>query len=308
MRPMRLVFMGTPDFAIPALDALIDTGHEITCVYTQPPRRAGRGQGERPSPVQRHAAQRGIEIRHPANLKEAAAQSAFGALAADAAIITAYGLILPPPVLAAPRLGCLNIHASLLPRWRGAAPIQRAIMAGDDVTGVTIMQMDEGLDTGTVLLRAETPITPQTTGGGLHDALASLGAALIVDALAGLDDGTISPTPQPDDGADYARKLTREDGMLDWSLAAQVLERRVRALSPLPGAWFRYRNERIRVFEAELARDGAAAGTVLDDRLTIACGSGALRLRRVQRPGRNAMDAEAFLRGFDLAAGTVLGA
>lgn len=305
---MRLVFMGTPDFAIPTLDALIGAGHDIACVYTQPPRRAGRGQSERPSPVHHYAEQRGMEVRCPVSLKDEETQASFAAVGADAAIVAAYGLLLPPSILAAPRLGCLNIHASLLPRWRGAAPIQRAIMAGDDVTGINIMQMDEGLDSGAIVLSAEVPITRETTGGGLHDALAALGAKLIVDALA----GSLTSTPQSEDGVTHARKLTRDDGALDWNLPSTELERKVRALSPLPGAWFPYRDESIRVLEAELRLGDAAPGTVLDDRLTIACGptseSGALGLCRVQRPGRKAMDAENFLRGFDLPAGTALGA
>ncbi len=307
IRPMRLVFMGTPDFAVPALDALIGAGHHIVCVYTQPPRRAGRGQAERPSPVHIHADQNGIKVRCPASLKDEETQAEFAALNADAAIVVAYGLILPPEILAAPRLGCLNIHASLLPRWRGAAPIQRAIMEGDEVTGVNIMQMDEGLDTGPIILGAETPITTDTSGGALHDSLAALGAVLVVEALAGRDAGTLTATRQPESGATYARKLTRDDGRLDWSLPAETLERRVRALSPLPGAWFNHGEERIRVLEAELRPGKGAPGTVLDDHLTIGCGTGALGLRRVQRPGRNAMDAEDFLRGFDLPAGTDLG-
>ncbi len=306
MRPMRLVFMGTPDFAVAALEALIDSGHHIACVYTQPPRRAGRGPAERKSPVHIHAERTGIQVRCPVTLKEPETVASFASLNTDAAIVAAYGLLLPPPILAAPRLGCLNIHASLLPRWRGAAPIQRAIMAGDDVTGINIMQMDEGLDTGAILLSAEIPITPETTGGGLHDALAALGAKLIVDALAGLDDGSLTATPQPDAGATYAGKLTRDDGALDWNLPSIELERKVRALSPSPGAWFGFRDERIRVLEAELRQGSAAPGTVLDDRLTIACGTGALGPRRVQRPGRKAIGAEDFLRGFDLPAGTVL--
>jgi len=299
--------MGTPDFAVPALDALIGVGHHIVCVYTQPPRRAGRGQTERPSPVQSHGEQLGLLCRHPASLKDDETQAEFAALNADAAIVVAYGLILPPAILAAPRLGCLNIHASLLPRWRGAAPLQRAIMEGDDATGVNIMQMDEGLDTGPIILGAEIPITTDTTGGALHDSLAALGATLVVEALAGRDAGTLTPTPQSGSGATYARKLTRDDGELDWSLSADMLERRVRALSPLPGAWFSHGDERIRVLEAELRPGGGKPGTVIDDHLTIACRTGALGLRRVQRPGRNAMDAEDFLRGFDLPAGTDLG-
>lgn len=303
---MRLIFMGTPDFSVPALAALIAAGHDIACVYSQPPRRAGRGQSERPSPVQLYAEQNGIMVRHPASLKDADTQQKFSALNADAAVVVAYGLLLPRQILQAPKYGCLNIHASLLPRWRGAAPIQRAIMAGDEVTGVNIMQMDEGLDTGAILLGAEVPITAETTGGALHDALSALGASLIVDALAGCADGSLSATPQTEDGATYARKLTRDDGLLDWTLPSSELAQKVRALSPLPGAWFSDGDERIRVLEAELRPDTGAPGTVLDDRLTIACGAGALGLKRIQRPGRKALDAADFLRGFDLSAGTRL--
>jgi methionyl-tRNA formyltransferase len=304
---MRLIFMGTPDFSVPALAALINAGHDIACVYSQPPRRAGRGQSERPSPVHVYAEQNGIEVRHPASLKDANTQNEFIDLKADAAVVVAYGLLLPPAVLSAPRLGCLNIHASLLPRWRGAAPIQRAIMAGDEVTGVNIMQMDEGLDTGAILLGAEVPITEETTGGSLHDALSALGASLIVDALAGCDDGSLFATPQPDDGATYASKLTRDDGLLDWNSPSVELARTVRALSPLPGAWFSHGDERIRVLEAELRPENGAPGIVLDERLTIACGTNSMGLLRVQRPGRKALDAADFLRGFDLPAGSRLG-
>ena len=298
---MRLIFMGTPAYSVPALDALIDAGHDIACVYSQPPRRAGRGQSQRRSPVQLYAEQNGLQLRYPESLKDADTQQDFIELKADAAVVVAYGLLLPRQILQAPKYGCLNIHASLLPRWRGAAPIQRAIMAGDEKTGVNIMQMDEGLDTG-----AELPITGETTGGALHDALAKLGASLIVDALAGRADGYLIAIPQPEDGATYARKLTRDDSLLDWSLASIELERKIRALSPLPGAWFSFGDERIRVLAAELRPDSGAGGTVLDDRLTIACGTGALGLLRVQRPGRKAMDTLDFLRGFDLPAGTRL--
>ena len=306
MAGLRLVFMGTPDFAVASLDALADAGHEICRVYTQPPRRAGRGQAPRPSAVQARAEARGIPVRTPESLKDAAAQAEFAALGADAAVVTAYGLILPAEILNAPRLGCFNVHASLLPRWRGAAPIQRAIMAGDTTTGVTIMRMDEGLDTGAMLLAGEVPIGPATTGGTLHDALAELGARLIVEALESVDAGRVQPIPQPADGVTYAKKLSRADGALDWRLPAEELERRVRALSPLPGAWFFHGGERIRVLEAALLDNEGEPGRVLDDRLTVACASGALGLARVQRPGRKAMGAADFLRGFDLPPGTVL--
>ena len=305
--PLRLAFMGTPDFAVPTLSALIAAGHQVACVYSQPPRPAGRGQAVRPSPVHRLAEDRGIAVRTPVRLRDEAEQAAFRDLALDAAVVVAYGLILPPPVLAAPRLGCVNVHASLLPRWRGAAPIQRAIMAGDGETGVTIMAMDAGLDTGPMLLSARVAITAGTTGASLHDQLAALGAGLIVPALDGLPDGTITPRPQPADGVTYAAKLSREDGRLDWTQPAAALERQVRALDPWPGAWLSHAGERLKVLAAEPTDDGGTPGTVLDERLTVAAGDGALRLLRLQRPGKAAMDAAALLRGFAIPPGTRFG-
>ncbi|MGE0745945.1 MAG: methionyl-tRNA formyltransferase [Rhodospirillales bacterium] len=309
MARLRLAFMGTPDFAVPALAALVDAGHDVAAAYSQPPRPAGRGMKPAPSPVHRFAEDRGIPVRTPATLKDPAEQAAFAALGLDAAVVAAYGLILPPPVLAAPRLGCLNIHASLLPRWRGAAPIQRAILAGDAETGVTIMQMDAGLDTGPMLLAEAAPIAPDTTGASLHDALAALGARMIVVALDRLAAGALPATPQPAAGATYARKLDRAEARIDWSQPATAVERQVRAFDPWPGTWFEHAGERIRVLAAALAdgRAGAAPGTVLDDRLAVACGDGAVRILRLQRQGKAALVAEAFLRGFALPAGTVLG-
>jgi methionyl-tRNA formyltransferase len=304
---MRLVFMGTPDFAVPALAALVEAGHEIACVYSQPPRPAGRGQAPRAAPVQLFAEARGIPTRCPRTLRDAGTQADFAALNADAAVVAAYGLILPQPVLDAPRLGCLNIHASLLPRWRGAAPIQRAILAGDAETGVTIMQMDAGLDTGPMLLREAVPITNETTAGELHDMLAPLGARLIVPALEGLAAGTLRPEPQPAVGMTYAPKLGRADGELDWRRSAAELARQVRALTPWPGTWFTHLGQPIKVLRAiEVDAPAAAPGTVLDDRLTIACSDGALQLLTVQRAGRAPMDAAAFLRGYLLPVGTLL--
>jgi methionyl-tRNA formyltransferase len=303
---MRIVFMGSPDFAVPVLAALLHAGHEIACVYAQPPRPAGRGQKERPCPVHAFAAEKGLAVRTPAKLRSEAEQKAFSDLAADVAVVAAYGLILPAPILQAPRRGCINVHASLLPRWRGAAPIQRAIMAGDEETGVTIMGVDEGLDTGPMLLRGTVPITPATTASHLHDALADLGARLTVDALARLD--TLEAQAQPAEGITYAHKLERAEGRLDWTRPAAELERLIRALNPWPGVWFEYGEDRIKALAADVAEGNPAGppGTVLDDRLTIACGSGALRLTRVQRAGKAPADSESFLRGYSLPAGSRL--
>ena len=300
---MRLIFMGSPDFSTPILGALADAGHEIACVYAQPPRPAGRGHKERPCPVHAFAAERGFPVRTPKRLKAEDDQKALAELGADVAVVAAYGLILPPAVLAAPRLGCVNVHASLLPRWRGAAPIQRAIMAGDAESGVTIMQMDEGLDTGPMLLSESLPITAETTASVLHDALSDMGARLIVDALEGLEAGTLTPTLQPEDGVTYAKKLDKDEGRLDWSRPADELERAVRALNPWPGVWFERGDKRVKVLAAEAAHGVGEPGTALDDRLTVTCGHGALRLTRVQRAGKGPMDADAFLRGNPVAAG-----
>ena len=306
-RPLDLVFMGTPDFAAVILDALIAAGHRIKAVYSQPPRPAGRGHKLQPSPVQALAEARGILVRHPTSLRDPAIQAEFAALQADAAVVAAYGLILPPAILAAPRLGCLNVHASLLPRWRGAAPVQRAIVEGDRETGVTIMQMDEGLDTGAMLLQRGEPITPLSTAGVLTDRLAALGGALIVEALAHVDE--LQPQPQPAEGVTYAKKLSRDEAQLDWRLPANRLERQVRAFDPWPGAYFRAGpggDERIRVLSAEVVSGSGAPGTVVDDRLAIACGEDVLHPLKVQRAGRAAMDTGALLRGFSLPPGTLL--
>jgi methionyl-tRNA formyltransferase len=306
MTRLRLAFMGTPDFAVPCLDALLAAGHEIAAVYTQPPRPAGRGGKPRPSPVQQAAERHGLPVRTPPSLKGVEEPAAFAALKLDGAVVVAYGLILPKAILVAPRLGCLNVHASLLPRWRGAAPIQRAIMAGDKETGATIMQMDEGLDTGPMLLREPIPIAEDDTAGTLHDKLAVLGARLIAAALEGLAAGRLTATPQPAEGVSYAAKLTRADEALDWRKPARELARQVRALSPRPGAWFMARGERIKLLAAESLAGEGAPGTVLDDRLTVACGSGALRLLQLQRAGRGPMAADDLLRGFLLPKGTAL--
>ena len=301
---MRIVFMGTPDFAVSALLALVGGGHTIAAVYCQPPRPAGRGNTVRKRPVHVAADSLGIEVRTPVRLRtDMEAQAAFGALNADVAVVAAYGLILPQAMLDAPRLGCLNIHASLLPRWRGAGPIQAAILAGDLETGVTIMQMDAGLDTGPMLLREAVPITGATTADGLHDMLATMGGRLIVRALA----ESPAPTPQPEDGVTYAPKLEREHGRLDWTLDAVALDRRVRAFDPWPGTFTTLDGAVLKVLAVALVEGSGAPGTVLDSGFTVACGSGALRLTRVQAPGRAAMDAAAFLRGRVVTAGTMLG-
>jgi len=296
--------MGSPDFAVPALQALHAAGHAIAAVYCQPPRPAGRGQRETPCPVQRAAEALGLAVRSPARLRQdAAAQAAFAALDLDAAIVAAYGLILPPAMLAAPRLGCLNIHASLLPRWRGAAPIHAALLAGDAETGVTIMQMEAGLDTGPMLRHAAIPIGPATTLPELHDALASLGAKLIVETLAAIPPAV----PQPADGVTYAGKLGKADGAIDWTRPAALIERQVRALNPWPGTFFTCRGEAIRLHAALPVAGAGTPGEVLDTAPTIACGAGALRLLRLQRPGRGPLGAEDFLRGFALPPGSRLG-
>ena len=312
---MRLAFMGSPDFAVPALQALHDAGHVIAAVYCQPPRPAGRGQAVRRCPVHVTAERLGLEVRTPPRLRgDAAAQAEFGALALDAAVVVAYGLILPPKMLAAPRLGCLNIHASLLPRWRGAGPIQAAILAGDANTGITIMRMDAGLDTGPTLLREAVPIGATTTAAVLHDALAAIGARLILRALAEV----FPAVPQPAEGATYAPKLTRADARIDWTMAAAAIERRVRAFDPWPGTFTPLPGilvggappdtAMLKVLAAVPANGDGVPGTVLDDRLTVACGCGALRLTRVQLAGRAPLDAEAFLRGHPVPAGARLAA
>ena len=301
---MRVVFMGTPDFAVPALQALAAAGHDVIAVYSQPPRPAGRGQSVRLCPVHRAAEDMSIPVRTPARLRtDPEAQAAFAELQADVAVVAAYGLILPQTMLDAPRLGCLNIHASLLPRWRGAGPIQAAILAGDAETGVTIMQMEAGLDTGPMLLREAVAITPTTTAAGLHDVLAEMGGRLIVRALAEHP----APTPQPEEGVTYAPKLEREHGRLDWTADAASLDRRVRAFDPWPGTFTMLDAAVLKVLAAIPVEGAGPPGTVLDNALTVACGSGALRLTRVQAPGRAAMDAAAFLRGRAVPVGTMLG-
>ena len=298
---MRLIFMGTPDFSVPALDALHAAGHAIACAYTRAPRPGGRGQKPRPSPVHARAEALGIPVRTPATLRDPAAQAAFAAVGAEAAVVVAYGLILPQPVLDAPARGCFNIHASLLPRWRGAAPIQRAIMAGDPQTGVAIMAMEAGLDTGPVLLSTTTPIGPEDTAGTLHDRLAALGARLIADALARLD--ALTPVPQPAEGVTYAAKIDKAEARIDWTRPAVEVDRLIRGLSPFPGAWTEAGGERVKLLLSAVVPGTGTPGTVLDEAPTVACGTGAVRLLRLQRAGRGAQDAADFRRGFPLAPG-----
>jgi methionyl-tRNA formyltransferase len=302
---MRIAFMGTPDFAVPTLDALVAAGHELAAVYSQPPRPAGRGKGVRPSPVQQRAEAAAIEVRTPLSLRDPQAQAQFAALGLDVAVVAAYGLILPEPILEAPRHGCLNVHASLLPRWRGAAPVQRAILAGDEKTGVTIMQMEKGLDTGPMLAAGETEIG-RKTAGELTAELAAIGAALMADVLERL--GTVRPVPQPEEGVTYAPKIEKREARLDFSRSGAEVERQVRAFNPAPGAFFEHRGERIRILAAQAVpcEADADAGVVVDDHLAIACGAGAILPTLVQRAGRDAMTPEALLRGFAVPPGTRL--
>jgi len=304
---LRLAFMGSPAFGLPTLEALIAAGHEIACVYSQPPRPAGRGKQDRKTAVHEFAEARGIEVRTPKSLKRAEEQEAFAALKLDAAIVVAYGLILPKAVLDAPRLGAFNLHGSLLPRWRGAAPIQRAIMAGDRATGVQVMRMEEGLDTGPVIASAETPIDVDDTTSSLHDRLAALGAPLMVDALAAIERGDALEAPQSADGVTYAHKITPAEARIDWSKSAREIDCMIRGLSPAPGAWFELSGVRVKALLSRVGQGAAATpGEILDDSFLIACGEGAVRLLRLQREGRGALDAETFLRGQPVPAGSRL--
>lgn len=302
-KKLRLAFMGTPDFAVPALEALLAAGHQVVAVYSQPPRPKGRGHQVQKSPVHQAAERANIPVYTPLNLKTAEDQQQFADLNLDAAVVAAYGLILPKAVLAAPRMGCINIHASLLPRWRGAAPIVRALLAGDVETGNTIMQMDVGLDTGAMWLKKSIPITSESTAQSLHDELSELGGRMIVEALDGIASGMLQAVPQPEAGVLYAEKLRKEESLIDWNHDAVDLERKVRALNPWPGVAFESHNERIKILSAKAVDGKALPGTLLDDQLTIACGTGALRILRAQRPGRSATDGEAFLRGFSVRVG-----
>ncbi|MEX2312346.1 MAG: methionyl-tRNA formyltransferase [Rhodospirillales bacterium] len=300
--------MGSPEFSLPCLTALIERGHDIVRVYAQPPKPAGRGQRERMCPVHAAATERGIEVLTPKTLRDADQQASFAAFDLDAAVVVAYGLILPKDILDAPRLGCLNVHASILPRWRGAAPIQRAIIAGDAETGVGIMKMDEGLDTGGVLAEQRTPIAPDETAGTLHDRLSMMGAGLLVDTLERYASGALSALPQSPDGVTYAEKLDRREGRLDFTKPATTLEREIRALNPWPGTWVEIDGERIKIAAARIVEGvNDKPGTVVDDQLTIACASGAIRPLRLQRPGKGMMDAGDFLRGFPVPIGRILG-
>ncbi len=307
---MRIAFLGTPDFAVAALQALMTTGHEIVMAYAQPPAPRGRGQDLRPSPVQACAEAAGIPVRTPASMRDPAEIAAFEALALDLAVVAAFGQILPGAVLDAPRLGSVNLHASLLPRWRGAAPIQRAIMAGDRVTGLCIMQMTEGLDEGPVLLSDTLRIDALETAGTLHDRLAELGARMVLEAVEGLEHGSLTPTQQPEDGVTYAKKIRPKEAHINWSKPAEEVDRRIRGLSPFPGAWFMAPSDkspvRVKALLSRVEDAGGEPGVVLDDALLIACGTGSVRLLRAQREGRAAQDAEVFLRGFKLPAGARL--
>jgi methionyl-tRNA formyltransferase len=302
---MRLIFMGTPDFAVPTLIELAARGHDIAAVYTRAPKPAGRGMALQPSPVEREAQRLGLPVLTPKTLKDAAAQAEFRAHNADAAVVVAYGLILPKPILEAPRLGCFNVHASLLPRWRGAAPINRAVMAGDAESGVTIMQMDEGLDTGAMAMAERVAIGPYMTAGDLHDALARLGADLMARALAALERGSLTLTPQPEQGITYADKISKEETRIDWAKPSREVQNHIRGLSPFPGAWFELGGVRIKALRATQGEGTGAPGTVLDEHFTIACGDGAVRLTQVQRAGKQPMSAEEFLRGTAVKVGSV---
>lgn len=302
---LRVIFMGTPDFATPTLAEILGAGHDVVAVYTQPPRPAGRGLDETRTPVHAFAAAAGLDVRTPRSLKDPAEHQAFHALGADVGVVVAYGLILPQPILDAPRFGCLNLHASALPRWRGAAPIQRAIMAGDRETAVMIMRMEAGLDTGPICLAERVAIGPTTTAGELHDELKIRGASLMVRALAALERDSLDLTPQPTEGVTYAHKISKAESQIDFTMPATVLHNKIRGLSPWPGAWFEAeagsgRPERIKVLRSKITDGHGAPGTVLDGHLTIACGEGAITLLEVQRAGKRPMAADEFLKGFPL--------
>jgi methionyl-tRNA formyltransferase len=301
---MRIIFMGTPEFSVSALDALIQAGHEILCVYSQPPRPAGRGKKDQCSPVHLFAQEKSIEVRTPISLKLPEEQEYFAAMNADIAVVVAYGLLLPKAILNAPKKGCVNIHASLLPRWRGAAPIQRAIEAGDTQTGIAIMQMDAGLDTGDILMQHAWPITNDTTGGALHDDLSVLGAKLIVTTLEQID--SISPVPQAGEGVTYAKKITKEEALIDWHMPAEQLVRKIHAFNPYPGMYFCYQSERIKILSAQNEVGQGKVGEVVDDELRIACATGVLKPLLIQRQGKKPMQTKECLRGFGITKGSIL--
>jgi methionyl-tRNA formyltransferase len=307
----RVIFMGTPDFSVPTLRAIVEAGHEVVAVYTQPPRPAGRrGLELTPSPVQREAGRLDLAVRSPVSLKSEVEQQAFRDLHVDVAVVVAYGLLLPRPILEATRLGCYNGHASLLPRWRGAAPIQRAIMAGDAETGMMVMKMDAGLDTGSVALSRHVPIGPDVTAGELHDALSEVGAALMVEALAELEAGRLTLTPQPEEGVLYAAKIDKAETRVDWRRPAREVHNHIRGLSPFPGAWCEVeiggKPERLKLLRSTIGEGAGAAGAILDENLTVACGDGTVRLLEVQRAGGKPVSATDFLRGAKLAPGATL--
>jgi methionyl-tRNA formyltransferase len=306
MSKLKLAFMGTPDFSAPALQALYDAGYEIVAVYTQPPRKSGRGQKLKPSPIHALADQLGVEVRTPRSLKNAEAQQAFAALGADACVVVAYGLILPKAILDATRLGCFNIHASLLPRWRGAAPIQRAVMAGDMETGLAIMKMEVGLDTGPVMITERMAIDHSMTAEQVHDTLSGRAGPLIVNAMQLISDGNAKFSPQQADGVTYAEKISADEARIDWRRSAAELDCHIRGLSPFPGAWCMIGEERIKILCAEPIDGSGAPGEALDDRLTVACGKGALALTRLQRAGKAPMEVQDLLRGFVVKQGEML--
>ncbi len=303
---LRLAFMGSPDFAVPTLEAILAAGHTVACVYSQPPRPAGHGKELRPTPVHAAAARHGLPVRTPPNFKAQEDRDAFAALGLDVAVVVAYGLLLPRAILEAPRLGCFNLHGSILPRWRGAAPIHRAVMAGDAVTGVQVMKMDVGLDTGPVMLTATTPISEDDTTGDVHDRLAQFGADLMVEGLARLEAGTAVLTEQAEQGVTYASKVSAEEARIDWRLPATEVAARIRGLSPFPGAWFEHQGQRIKVLHARADEGSGPPGAVIDDMLKVACGSGAVRLTRLQRAGKGQMTAGEFQRGAGIARGETL--
>lgn len=305
---LRIVFMGTPDFSVPALSEIVGAGHDVVGVYTQPPRPAGRGMEPKKSPAHRFAEEAGLPVFTPKSLRRAEVQAGFASLGADVAVVVAYGLILPKAVLDAPPLGCLNLHGSLLPRWRGAAPIQRAVMAGDAETGVMVMKMDEGLDTGPVALADRIAIGPDATAGEMHDQLSLMGASLVLRALDLLERGELAFTPQPEEGVTYAAKISKEETRIDWSGPGNEIHDKIRGLSPYPGAWFKAllggKSERVKVLRSVLVPGKGEPGLILDSHLTVACGSQAVRLTQVQRAGRRPVGGAEFLRGFPLAKGT----